>query len=358
MAPAAGEWYEEMLGLALADLGAVVRPGTGRGAPDLVVELPDGDHVRVDVKVRSRPTSSELEQAAGQWRVPRGRALIVVGDELPRGGVDALWRAGISSLDRRGRLRLRVPGLIVDRELEARPAPARNRPTRPVRGEAGISTALVALLSPDDPPGVRATARMSGLSPTAISDARAQLREAALLDRHYRPLVPELFWEVVAAWRPERREVPGFGANEWAPADAVYEIGRAGPFVDDLAGLRQLVEEDRSENAELDGWAQTGTMAAATYGAEVVVGRGATQEFLVPVTAWERVATRAEHRQRNVVVVEPAPSRLATRLRRRSHTGLPLAHPLVVAIELGRDEGRGREILATFRPEGVPRVWR
>jgi hypothetical protein len=109
-----------------------------------------------------------------------------------------------------------------------------------------------------------------------------------------------------------------------------------------------------------------GGVAAAAMGAPIVIGSAAPPDFYVPTAALLSRAIRrlgeSEFDHRGATLAA-APSPLVTRLRRNADSmaapGLhwPLAHPVVVALDLAQDRARGQEILAEWNPEGAIRVW-
>lgn len=336
---------------------------------DFGVRLANGESLSVNVKSLAHPTTTEVEGLVRRWRRGAGELRVLVADAIPKEARQTLTKAGISYLDRQGHLVLVGPGVLVQADVEPAPRPGREGTGDGVRGESGIAVALATLLRPDDPPGVREIHRLSGLSVGAVSKARQRLRDSHLLDDSYRPLSPELFWTLSAVWAPEMVDLPAWpgSADEPGPGALDRRFG-AQLRVPLLESLDQAVTAYRPGRAlegpdPHAGWALTGTLAAAAYGADVVVGRGSVPELLVPAERWHRVAAHtvapAPARQ-PVARLAIAPACLAVRLRRPSGKvwPFPLAHPLVVALELAREPARGQEILATFSPEGCDVVWR
>ncbi len=347
----------------------VAEPETDQGA-DLEVELVDGETFLAEVRSFAHPTTTELEGLVRRWRPNRfGHVRILVADAVPEQARPALARAGISFLDRRGHLVLVGPGILVQSDVPALPRAGRPAPKGGIRGESGIAVALALLLRPDEPPGVREMQRISGLSVGAISKARGQLQDARLVDVEGRPLVPELFWALAEEWAPAMADLPVWpGGAERADALALEQRFRARLDVPLLEGIEEALAAYRpgrpSEGRDPhSGWALTGTLAAATYGADVVAGAGAVPEVLVPEDAWHLIegstAPPVPGRQ-PVARMAVAPTRLAVLIRRPAAgpSPFPRAHPLVVALDLARDPGRGREILSTFDPEDCHVVWR
>ena len=86
-------------------------------------------------------------------------------------------------------------------------------------------------------------------------------------------------------------------------------------------------------------------------------------EFFVPdATVLRRAAAllgNATATSAAKAIIREAPVPAVVKSRTAAETsGWPLAHPLFVALDLAQDEGRGREILNAWTPEGDwDRVW-
>lgn len=210
----------------------------------------------------------------------------------------------------------------------------------PIRGRAGIAYAAALLCSPTRPPSFRSVADAVNMSPTAISNAVKQLVAAGLVAPDNRPTLPDLFWALADVWRPLK--VFGLATTPDPAAGAI--------------------------NAQVDhldqpGWVLGGDLAAAELGAPI---------FSTENRPWVWVPTQVELRRaqrtygaatwsdRSAAIAVP-PTPLVCRWRRAPRRGgmpWPLPHPVVAALDLGRDPGRGREILSQWKPEGVDHVWR
>lgn len=359
------------LGVALEEVAAVATvkhpPVRSRSAAatEFAITLTDGATALVVIEARAHPGPAECRALVDELskRHDRSRVRpIVVADRLTRESREVLAGAGISFLDRRGRLVLTIGTRTIEADVSPTPRHSTSMSRSAVRGVSGLSAALGALLSPDEPFGVRETARAAALSHTAISQARGQLRDAHLLNGRFGPVLPELFEAVVATW-------------DWptvvesllpAPSDRLVDAAGAafdGPFYEDLRALAAAVKDTPEVHGGHDphaGWSLAGTHAAAAYGADVIVGAEAPTSWIVPSDRF-LIATRLEaasgaNKAHARLLAAPCP--LVVRLRRPGPDRTALAHPLVVAIELARDPGRGREILESFEPEGVPVVWR
>jgi hypothetical protein len=331
----------------LSDLGfsAVVAPDDGpTGRPDLVVTTPSGDTVGIEVESRARIDPGAI---AGLRRrgAREGVVLVVVGDRISKAARQELAEQGVSWFDRRGHLRLVAPRVFVDTET---PPAERPIPTSSdgVKGRAGLAYAVAALLSPNDPPTVRGVARAARLSAPAVSVAAASLRRAALVHTDGRPILPDLFWAVAEVWRPNFVPLGGSPtATRENRADQLWVFG----------------EPDSA------GWALTGTVAAAAWGAPLVAPAGLAAAFYVPDTRTVALARRMfadAPAESAACSIAPAPTPAACGPRRRLRSPpvvleapFLLTRPLFVALELANDPARGREILTEWTPEDGSRVW-
>ena len=320
---------------------------TADEAHDLVVVMPDGLSVAIQVKTASLVSGDSASGQLRRWSssLASGAIAVVVADRITAAARDELNRAGWSWLDRRGHLRLRGPGLLVDSDV---PASTKERldPTG-ITGQVGVELAAFMLLHPTRPPGVRAAAAALSRAPSSVSEALAALRAADLVDENRRPVVPDLFWELADHWRPVGRDV----ARVPVPGD-----GR------DNAALHLGFDEIESTV----GWALTDTVAASDYGAPVAMRADHPPDFYVPDEAILRRAVKvlgpAPTPSLRAGRVQVAPVLLACSRRVDASSWAdepwPLAHPLFVALDLSRDVGRGREVLDGWVPRKPwNRVW-
>jgi hypothetical protein len=324
--------------------------------PDLVVSTPGGTVFAVEVEsVADRAEPGPIAHALPTWdahlesmRHATGHPVVgvLVANVVPEATKAILRDRGWGWLDRRGELDLRAPGLVVHTTDIAASRRGSARGARdPIRGRAGITTAACVLLDPDDPPGVREIARRGDLAPSTVSTALSDLRAASLLEDDGRPLLPDLFWALADAWKPERHafaEVPTRGTS------TRLELG--------LASLDD------------PGWAVGSTVAAAAWSAPIVAPAGAPPDFYVPS---ERVLRAAQRELRAAHAVDDractiavAPTVLAVRPRYDAASlgtpwlEWPLVHPLYVALDLSLDRARGVEILGDWTPPAAfKRVW-
>jgi hypothetical protein len=326
----------EALEAACIEVGLSLQSGTSTG-PDVTVTTATGDTWQFDLKARA-VAAPHPGPAAHDER------LLVVADVLPGPVADAYQERHISWFDRRGHLRLEAPGLLIDADVTPRPRQPTGDddvPDDPFgRGRATVEVALALLLSPEDPPGVRELARETDLAPSTVSTARDRLQRASVVTDEGAPLIPELFWELAARWRP--RWFPLATAPDTQPPTEAFAAGR---------------------------WIATGDVAAAAYGAPLVVGSGAPGRYYVDSPTELRRARQALGDTDPVEArchVSVAPSRLVHT--RAADDAISMAVPwdvgafapyVVVALDLASDPSRGREIVTswTATPDGTRPVW-
>jgi hypothetical protein len=281
----------------------------------------DGSDVELEVVPVAYATGARVAELIDEPR-PAGRIPVVVADRVTADAKHRLNEAGWAWLDRRGHLHVRGPGVLVDTVVG--PSERHSRTAdEPIRGRAGLAVAYRLLTHPTD--SISPTGSALGFAPSTISDAVARLRQAGLVGRDGRPVVPELFWALEDRWVPARTWL----AEEPVPAGDVH------------------------------GWCVSGTVAAAELGAPVV-SSGATPDLYVPGPAAVTIAARRFGTARDATLasasIAVAPVTAVTDEPRRSTTGgWPVAHPVAVALDLARDRGRGREIVDDWSPP--ERVW-
>ncbi|MGH8985376.1 MAG: hypothetical protein ACRDY6_16070 [Acidimicrobiia bacterium] len=221
-------------------------------------------------------------------------------------------------------------------ELVRVPRPAAEGP---IRGRAGIAYAAALLCHPASPPSFRSVAAEVGMSPTAISNAVKHLAAAGLVGPRNEPTLPDLFWALAEVWQAQK----------------VLAVATAPE-----AEARQF--QTNVDQLDRPGWVLGGDLAAAELGAPL---------FNVEHRPWLWVPTQVELRraerfygrsawEERAAVVAAPPTPLVCRWRRpaRASGDWPLPHPVFAALDLARDPGRGREILAQWSPEGADVVWR
>lgn len=339
------DWAVSALVEALAGSEVDARLLSNHQGPDLVVEGA-GQRIVVEVKAVSVADHARVARLIEAHRTRQDSAVqevcVLVADEITESTRQLLRDEGWGYLDRRGRLWFSAAGVrINDTELAAMPREGTlGRPAEPITGRAGLGVALQLLMHPDRAAGVRELARAVGCSPSSAHAALARLRDAALVEPDGRPLVPALFWAVVEVWRPARYPV----AREPAPGDI------------------------RMDTDEGSGWVVSGDVAAAAWGAPIAVGSASPPDLYAPTTRDLRQAIRrlgeASWADRAATVAS-AGVVAVTSEGERQHQSLatpwlhwPLAHPVVVALDLAQDKSRGREILEDWgSPSGYTRVW-
>lgn len=296
---------------------------------------------------RSLSPAEALALVAGQDRGDH----IVVADQISTAAKDRLSQTpGWSWLDRRGELRLRRGS--TDFEIRFPPVTpsvgtSMGRPLAapasdgPIRGNAGIGYAAALLRDPDDPPSIRAVARLLEMAPSTVSDAAGRLREAGLVLTDGSPALPDLFWALAAVWQP-------IHVSPVAEKPEPSRLRRHSLHLDDLT---------------LPGWAQGGDEAAMAWGAPMLAV-GSHPWLWVP----DRTAARRAERTLRpaswkdfaaVVAVPPTPLVCTDRQPPPSPTlAWPTPHPLYIALDLARDRARGHQILEEWDPPSwVPRPW-
>jgi hypothetical protein len=174
------------------------------------------------------------------------------------------------------------------------------------------------------------------LAPSTISVTTRRLADAGLVDEQGRGVFPELFFELSEAWQPE---------HVWL-----------------ATAPEPPISQDRDSAAST--WTRTGNLAAAAYGAPIVVAEGGPLELYVPgpidlTLAVRRYGGAEAGAGAAVVSVAPVgavvePPEAATEIPQIA--GWPAAPVLAVALDLAQDRARGREILSAWeRPDAV---WR
>ncbi len=290
--------------------------GKGRYDGAIVVK---GKRVLIEVKrdVREADAHALVAQMPAHF--------VVVADRLSPGAKGVLAGHHAGWLDLRGDLRLEVPpGILIKTDFQPLVAPDRARAANPFTG-AGFDVAVALLLAPNDPPGVREIARRTGISPSRVSELLGALRAEGLVQRNGTPAIPDLFDGTAAAWDPD-----------WAPLGEV-------PHPD--AELRL-----------------SGTLGAIWHGVPLTVTEGWPPDLYVR----DRFALRRLVRSyppdlartiSPVARVAVCPSPYSFDQAADINPEFSVASYIVVALDLAQDQGRGREALEEWHPEGIVRVW-
>ena len=306
---------------------------------DAVVEVAGQ---RFDVEVKSVVTAEHGERLATS--AGRRAPLLVVADRIAADAKRSLQEAGVNYFDRRGELRIVVPPLIVHTVVEST-LPIAGAPGGSLDSQVAKDVAISCLLTPDQPHGVRQIARYIDRAPSAVSSAMARLRDDGLLTSAGEAMIPDLFHDLLVVWR--RRAValaalPGTGARE------THRLG---------LGL--------DEPEALTGWALTDTRAAASWGLPIIARGDHPPDFYVPsesvLRAGRSLLGEATDPAARACTAAVAPVRLAC-LRRLDHSRTsgerwPVAHHIIMALDIAQDRARGLEALEQWKPEGIVRAW-
>jgi hypothetical protein len=324
--------------------------------PDLTISIPGSAPIAVEVKgVAARAEPGPIATALPNWdaqlEAMRHKSAshvigVVVASAVPDTTKAILRKHGWGWLDRRGELDLRAPGLVLHTtDIAPNTSSMRSGARDPIRGRAGITTAACLLVDLDRPPGVREIARRGDLAPSTVSTALADFRAASLVEDDGRPLVPELFWALADAWKPDRHS---FAEAPLPSAHSRLELG-----------LNAL---------DSAGWAVGGTVAAAAWSAPIAITSGAPPDLYVPRESDLRAAQgdlrAAQTIDERACTIAIAPTVLAVRPRYEAPSlatpwlHWPVVDPLFVALDLSLDRARGVEILRDWHPPPpFKRVW-
>jgi hypothetical protein len=295
----------------------------------------DGVAVPVEVKHLAVVTPAS---ARGFQQLPDGAVAVVVADRISGEARKELASRGWGWVDRRGHVRIWTKGLRIASDIE----PLRTKETdgrvTAVFPPVGIEVALALLTQPERQWTVSELAGHLGRSAGGVSERLRALREAGLVDRHNSPLIPDLFWELVSPWH--QRPV-GLGSFP----------GIVGPFPH-LSWLGLPAD-----------WVLTDTQAALLLGAPVIASAEGPPDFYVPQPSIVDAAVAHFGPARGQPAATVRPIRhagiYAEEPFQRTPSGIPVAHPVVVALDLAHDRARGREVVEAWDPTplGVVRVW-
>ena len=298
--------------------------------------------VDVVVEVKANPTVGDVLELAER---PGGNAYkVLVARNLWAPAAEAADAHSIGWFDGRGHLRLWHRPLLVDADVPPLERDATSSSRWRLDSPSALDVAL-AVLDGTAASGVRATAAAIGRSPGTVSKQLATLRSRYLVDDDARPLVPALFEAVLAEWRPNR--IPLAASPETIPRPTADRLGV------------------RGDEPASPGWVLADAVAAAAWGAPVMVTADAPPDFYVPDAATASRARAmlgsAEYgRHACTVAVAPCPYVCRRRYRAASAAGTLAPSPVVVALDLASDPARGREVLEQWSgdlPREVNRVW-
>jgi hypothetical protein len=317
--------------------------------PEVVVVSPQGIRIPLELSRRSLVTERDLprlllDEAKG---APQEATHVVVADRITEQARVELRTHGWGWLDLRGHVHLEAPGVFVDARVT--PSSAAAEPSKePLAGRVGLELAvLLLLMRPQAALGIRATAAELGRAPSSVSEEMSRLRDAGLVERDHRPVVPDLFNALAGRWRPDTVDVATLPGPHRDPLDQVLRIA-----ADDPEGQ--------------PGWALGGSLAAVAYGVPLHLSDAYPPDLYVPgkVTlrrATQLLGTARRHEDRaGTLRLAPVSAVCSRRVGGTPHrnTAWPLVHPLFVALDLAQDPGRGAEALSSWDPpEGWQRVW-
>lgn len=274
----------------------------------------DGVLVELPILQRAHPHPGVVAEMVAN----HGSEAFLVADRLSESARQVLRDAGWSWLDRRGHLRIWIPGLRVDAPIGLGSSDGRgasNSPWTPV----GLEIALHALMHPDQEVSARRIAADTGRSPGGTQEILNRFTAEGLIGSATRlPLLPDLFWETAAHW----------------PDDGWTGVPVAITEAAEVVGAGKLLRVD--ERAATLGGARIA--AAADLPARCYVGKDGLRRLraLGPVDAKASLFVRL------------APVRWLPELEGYepddSHPWR-IAHPLLCALRIGADRSRGREIV-------------
>lgn len=335
-----------------------LKPGNDPDSRADLVFMTADEAVVVEVKYRSLVTDDAARRLLDQNRGTED-ALLVVGDRVTESARklltsdQAISSRGGGYLDLRGRLAFRTEHMIIDAPVEPLDDDLDGRRARrdPLSGKAGLEVATAILMQPHRGLPVRELARFLGRSPSTVSDILSALRLDSVLDASNKLTGTGLFWEVADRWATSTTYL-GIAPD---PSDPIV----SGPL------RLGAIDPDTADAVDREGWALTGTSAAAAYGAPVAIRSSQPLDFYLPDAAIHRRArtllgaTTSASDAAACIRVAPVPAVVRQRVDPIISTSpWPLAHPLFVALDLAQDIGRGREILADWTPpDRWTRVW-
>ncbi len=308
---------------------------TPGGVADLVLDL-GGVDTRIVVTRRALVTDDDARRLLDH--LASDHVLVVVGDRVTEKARGLLTSSGSGYYDLRGRFVLRTDRIVIDVEVE--PVLQRAGRTAALSGKAGLEVAVAVLMQPTRAVVVRELARELGRSASTVSEVLTALRRDGLIDPTNAVVGAGLFWAVADRWVAP----PTYLSQVPLPGDGGV-----------IAALRLGLRDVEGEA----GWALTDSVAAAVYGAPVVVRSGQLLDFYVPdQTLVRRATTLLEPVSSSATAscsirVAPVPAVCRQRIDPDTNaTEWPVAHPLFVALDLAQDLGRGREILEGWTPDG------
>jgi hypothetical protein len=295
----------------------------------------DGTELDLDIKQLSAVTPA-IARRLGHPR--KGVLGVVVADRISQDARNELASLGWGWVDRRGHVRVWTKGLRIASDFEAARATAPGERFTSVFPPVGIEVALALLKEPEREWSVKDLAASVGRAAGGVSERLRALREAGLIERSNRPIIPDLFWELVRAWHQRPTGLGSFPALDGA-FEQLSWLGLPGE------------------------WVLTDTQAALILGAPVIASRDDPPDFYVPQPSMVDAAVSHFGPSRGQPAATVRPIRFAgihtTEPFQRTKSGVQVAHPVIVALDLAHDRARGREMVEGWDPAplGVTRVW-
>jgi hypothetical protein len=250
---------------------------------------------------------------------------LVVADRFSPRARGLLDRHDIGWLDRRGHLRLVLPpGIFIDSDIDPLVVEGRGRTANPFT-TVGLDVAIALLLEPTEPSGVREISRRTGASAGRVSQLLNELRAQGLVNRDGTPAIPELFEAVVGVWDP-----PWVSLGGVPPTDPSLRLSGSRAAI--RLGVPMAVTED--------------------WPPELYVRDEFALRRLLRTYPPDRERTLSP-----VATVAVCPSPYGFDQASENDVDFPVANHVVVALDLAQDQGRGREALEQWNPQGIVRVW-
>jgi len=304
---------------ALSEIGdALTSLGITAITEDDVLAI-DGHRVVIQIVERAHPTPADLRELVigATNRLPA----IVVADRISDVGRDVLRAAGWGWLDRRGHLRVWMPGVRIEARL---PHVSSERPTTGnVWTTVGLEIALAAMCHPDEPVTARRVAARIGRSVGTTHELIGRFVERGLIgSRTHLPLMPDLFWETAGRW----------------PDDGWLALPVGLDALAAKLGADELVRVDER--------------AATLGGAHITAAGNLPARCYVPTpAALRRARGLADRDQPTRTWVRQSPVRWLPELEGLAPDAdhpWRIAHPLVCALRLAADPARGGEIVESW----------
>lgn len=317
---------------------------------DLLARIGD---VTLAIQVKAAPTVADVHRLANvpvPVPVPVDAYKVLAGGRISQAVREELREAGIGFYDARGHLRLMHPPLRIDAPVRSVAEDTATPTSDPLASSGGLDIALCLLDQPDflEHFSGRRLAGTVDRAPSTVSNILKALRDDYLLDDRNRPIVPDLFQAVLRRWKPQRIPLAGMPRPGHGRLNDRLELGL------DAASFKP-------------GWALADGHAAAAWGAPVVVHADTPPDFYVPNTrvvsaARTSFGTAAYGDHACTIAVAPAPFVVRYRSYLAEAIGLifPVVRPVVAALDLAVDPGRGSETLALWSEcldSHITRVW-